>query len=273
MSSFLDLTGLAHFRDKLIDNKLQLINNNDAYSIQRLTSKEDMNKLFSSYGYNLYLEYNGLVLMQLTFHSTNQSIFNGMAHDNNNQTNYIVIITHSDRDFEIELNTTTSALSSDLITLTNLVNNKADLSSIQLLTSALADKVDKVEGKGLSTNDFTNEEKQKLEACLPIRYNTTEYWNNQSGFIPEEGEIIIYSDYKSYVDDNEQTHYVPGIKIGSGNGYVQDLVFTDKGVELQLLEHIQDTNLHLRPGEREFWNNKLNTSESVENETLTFNRL
>ena len=33
----------------------------------------------------------------------------------------------------------------------------------EVITNALADKVDKVEGKGLSTNDFTDEDKEKLD--------------------------------------------------------------------------------------------------------------
>lgn len=40
--------------------------------------------------------------------------------------------------------------------------NKLTLSSIQGLETALADKVDKVQGKGLSTNDFTTELMNKL---------------------------------------------------------------------------------------------------------------
>lgn len=37
-----------------------------------------------------------------------------------------------------------------------------------------------------------------------------------------------------------------------------------------LQEHIADNNRHLRPGEREFWNNKINVD--IEEELLEFNR-
>lgn len=43
----------------------------------------------------------------------------------------------------------------------------------QHIVIKLSNKVDSEEGKGLSTNDFTNEDKQKLEALNDVA--TTEY--------------------------------------------------------------------------------------------------
>lgn len=43
----------------------------------------------------------------------------------------------------------------------------------QHIVTKLSNKVDSEEGKGLSTNDFTNEDKQKLEALNDVA--TTEY--------------------------------------------------------------------------------------------------
>jgi hypothetical protein len=40
-------------------------------------------------------------------------------------------------------------------------------------------KVDKVDGKGLSTNDFTNEEKEKLASIDLSKYATIEYVDQQ----------------------------------------------------------------------------------------------
>ena len=40
-------------------------------------------------------------------------------------------------------------------------------------------KVDKVNGKGLSTNDFTNEEKEKLASIDLSKYATIEYVDEQ----------------------------------------------------------------------------------------------
>lgn len=51
--------------------------------------------------------------------------------------------------------------------ITNLSNIKADKTTV---TAELATKVDKIDGKGLSTNDYTNEEKEKL-GDLPTNAN------------------------------------------------------------------------------------------------------
>ena len=106
-----------------------------------------------------------------------------------------------------------------------------------------------------------------------VRYGTTQYWNNQIGYIPPEGTIVIYSDYKTITVDG-QTKYVPGIKVGSGNGYVQDLAFVDDAVTAQLFAHVNNLSIHVTAQEKEFWNNKLNVTDSQEvvNDTLIFNR-
>lgn len=105
-----------------------------------------------------------------------------------------------------------------------------------------------------------------------LLYDTTEHWNSQLGFIPKRGEIIIYSDYKTITRDG-RTVYVPGIKIGSGNGYLVDLPFVDDAVCENLAEHIQDRVAHVTQNEKDFWNNKLNMLDAqIENETLVFNR-
>ena len=59
------------------------------------------------------------------------------------------------------------------------------------------------------------------------RYDTTESWNSSPEFVPKRGEIIVYSDYDSYIDDQGETHYIPGIKIGDGNTLLADLPFAN----------------------------------------------
>lgn len=115
------------------------------------------------------------------------------------------------------------------------------------------------------------EDKEKLDA-IGIHFNTTEYWNNERT-IPQAGEIIIYSDYKSIEKDGVQIP-VPGIKIGSGNAYVQDLAFIGEADSEALLSHIADAAAHTTPLEKQFWNNKLNVDDAAEvvNETLVLNR-
>ena len=108
-----------------------------------------------------------------------------------------------------------------------------------------------------------------LDKVVGIYSGTTEYWNSQVGYIPGAGELIIYTDYKS-VDGKD----VPGIKVGSGNGYVQDLAFVSEADSDALFEHINNTNIHVSAAEKERWNGKLNVTDNQEvvEETLIFNR-
>ena len=109
--------------------------------------------------------------------------------------------------------------------------------------------------------------------AIGIKYGTTDYWNNQIGYIPSEREIIIYSDYRTIVK-NGQTINVPGIKIGSGNAYVQDLAFLGEDVADALFAHILDSTIHVTAQDKQRWNNKLNVDDNAEvvEESLIFNR-
>ena len=67
-------------------------------------------------------------------------------------------------------------------------------------------------------------------ARIKFKRDTTQNWNAARGMVPLQGEIIIYTDYQSIVrevDGEEKTILVPGIKIGDGAAYVQDLPFVD----------------------------------------------
>ena len=103
--------------------------------------------------------------------------------------------------------------------------------------------------------------------------HTTEYWNNAIGYVPANGEIVIYSDYKR-IESNGETVFVPGIKIGSGNGYVQDLAFLGEADTRAMLEHINDEIRHVSAADRAKWNNKINVTDASEvvDEILVFNR-
>ena len=110
-----------------------------------------------------------------------------------------------------------------------------------------------------------------LSGYAPLKTGTTSYWSSQSGYIPKNGEIIIYSDYKSKIVDG-QTVYIPGVKIGSGNAYVQDLAFISDDIAADLLAHTGDTDIHVTAAKKEFWDNKLNVNTTVVDETLEFTR-
>lgn len=125
-----------------------------------------------------------------------------------------------------------------------------------------------------------------VQARIQLKHDTTENWNNARGFVPLPGEVIIYDDYetKTYTveEDGEvvtKTRYIPGIKIGTGNAYVQDLAFVDGALKDTLLEHIRNTELHTTLAEKLFWNNKINVDDAYEqvhqelvDETLILNR-
>lgn len=123
---------------------------------------------------------------------------------------------------------------------------------------------------------------QTYQTRVMSKHDTTEHWNNAVGFVPLPGEIIIYDDYKTvtYEDHGETiTKNIPGIKIGNGNAYVQDLAFIDDGLRDRLMAHIDNQEIHVALGEKVFWNNKVNIDDAyeivhgdLEDETLIFNR-
>ena len=125
-----------------------------------------------------------------------------------------------------------------------------------------------------SNGVMSKEDKAKLDA-LGILYNTTAYWNANPFFIPPAGNIVIYSDYKTAVIDGV-ARVLPGIKIGSGNAYVQDLNFITggSGDNEDLYDHINDTVVHVSQEDRNRWDMKLNVDDEheVEDETLIFIR-
>lgn len=118
---------------------------------------------------------------------------------------------------------------------------------------------------------------------VQLKRDTTENWNNATGFIPLQGEVIIYTDYSSYekeINGQMETILIPNIKIGTGNSYVQDLPFVDKETRDMLMEHINNLDIHTTLSEKLFWNNKVNIDDAyaqvyqeLEDETLIFNRL
>lgn len=116
-----------------------------------------------------------------------------------------------------------------------------------------------------------------VNARLKNKRGTTSYWNNAQGFIPLAGEIIIYTDYKTItetVDNETRTVNIPGIKIGDGLAYVQDLPFIEQDLRDQVTSHINNTDIHVTTLDKTFWNNKLNTNDDSEvlNGALIFNR-
>lgn len=125
-----------------------------------------------------------------------------------------------------------------------------------------------------------------VQARIKSKHDTTANWDAAKGFIPLPGEIIIYDDYQvktwqveEYGETVTKTAYIPGIKIGTGNAYVQDLGFVDDDLRDTLMAHINNQELHTTLAEKLFWNNKLNVDDAYEqihgelvDETLVLNR-
>ena len=114
---------------------------------------------------------------------------------------------------------------------------------------------------------------KSINSRVKHKTDTTANWNAAIGFIPLKGEIIVYSDRYSKTESGVTT-YEPGIKIGTGTAYVQDLTFIGDKEAKDLLDHIRNTSIHTSETEKAFWNDKLNVNDEqeVHGETLLFNR-
>ena len=116
-----------------------------------------------------------------------------------------------------------------------------------------------------------------IDSRIQLKRDTTENWNAARGMIPLAGEVIIYNDYKTIqkeIDGELKTVYVPGIKVGDGQAYVQDLPFVDDELRQIIMDHITNENIHVTLREKLFWNNKLNVDDNAElvDGALIFNR-
>ena len=126
--------------------------------------------------------------------------------------------------------------------------------------------IDSITGLQQTLSDFAD----LIGAKASIRLGTKEYWDNNPLIIPAKGELIVYTDYSSK-EVSGQTMYIPRMKIGDGSVVVCDLPFIGDDIELLIQAHILDDDLHLRYGERQFWNNKVTTLlDSIDNENLIF---
>ena len=126
-----------------------------------------------------------------------------------------------------------------------------------------------------------------INTRIKLKRDTTSNWNSAGGFIPLAGEVIIYTDYQTktwtveeYGETVTKTANIPGIKIGDGRAYVQDLPFVDEELREKLMNHINNMDIHVTLADKEFWNNKVNIDDSDElvsgdlvDDTLIFNRL
>ena len=101
-----------------------------------------------------------------------------------------------------------------------------------------------------------------------IEVATTSEWAARTNYIPNKGDILIYSDKATLSD----TTTVAGIKIGDGLAYGIDLPFIGDDIAESLMGHINNTTVHITAAERTKWNGKLNCNDEITNETLVLTR-
>ena len=107
-----------------------------------------------------------------------------------------------------------------------------------------------------------------------IRYGKTADWDSDLSFIPQKGQIIVYSDRGKMMNGENEVD-VPGFKVGDGLAYLVDLPFVGDDQTQTIMGllrvHSDNTDIHVTLAEKEFWNNKLNYQLTDEN--LVLNRL
>lgn len=103
---------------------------------------------------------------------------------------------------------------------------------------------------------------------IKMEFGSTVEWQARLNYIPNKGDILVYTD-KETLSDNTT---VPGIKIGDGLAYGIDLPFVGDDIAEDLLNHVNNTTVHITAAERTKWNNKINCEDSVSQETLILNR-
>lgn len=121
---------------------------------------------------------------------------------------------------------------------------------------------------GIPPTDLVLAIQEKLHKIdgMNISCNSSSYWLQHSDYVPADGEIVIYTDYK-IVDG---TNYA-GFKIGTGNAYVGDLVFSEGAVWERLqADAMAISRLTERLGTVE--DNYVGVRVDSEEETLEFTR-
>ena len=81
----------------------------------------------------------------------------------------------------------------------------------EAIAAAVENKVDKVDGKGLSTNDFTNEDKEKLASLSEQGYTLPVASSDAIGGVKSGTDITVDSSGNVSVNDNSHKHTVSNI--------------------------------------------------------------
>ena len=82
--------------------------------------------------------------------------------------------------------------------------------------------------------------------------NLPEYWDSQRDLVAKKNTIYVYADKFT-----GESGYVPGVKIGDGTSFLIDMPFVADDVREQLMNHIQNTSMHVSSNDRQNWNGKV----------------
>lgn len=126
------------------------------------------------------------------------------------------------------------------------------------------------EGEVLTYNAAANRWENKRLEFSNIMSGTTEYWNDKPQLIPKKDTIIIYTDYQSKEEEGNIIN-IPGIKIADGSAFLIDQPFVDEDIRKVVSSHINNSDIHITPQEREFWNNKVRCYlDTLEQDNIIF---
>ena len=126
------------------------------------------------------------------------------------------------------------------------------------------------EGEVLTYNAAANRWENKRLEFSNIMSGTTEYWNDKPQLIPKKDTIIIYTDYQSKEEEGNIIN-IPGIKIADGSAFLIDQPFIDEDIRKVVSSHINNSDIHITPQEREFWNNKVRCYlDTLEQDNIIF---
>jgi hypothetical protein len=108
-----------------------------------------------------------------------------------------------------------------------------------------------------------NDSTKRFTGRMAQLHDTTENWNALRGFIPAAGEIIIYDDWKEEIVDGKK-RWKPGVKIGTGNAYVQDLKFCNEADTEAVVQNLVERGYVPSTDDRLRWDGKLSVRDAQE---------